>query len=138
LARILVIDDDAAICVVLRIALEYKGYEVVEAHNGFEGLQCYEAAPVDLVITDLQMPEMDGLQMLSELRRRSPKVKVIAISGRRKALAIAEEFYAQRTFEKPFCLKEVLGAVEDLISTPEIAAWRSSRVADSSCLHTRA
>ena len=136
LARILVVDDDDAIRLVLRIALEYNGYEVVEAQNGCEGLQRYEAVPVDLVITDMQMPQMDGRQMLIELRRRSPKAKVIAISGRWQALTAAGTCSAQRIFEKPFRVREILGAVAELISTPDPSQDRAYSMAHASHLQT--
>jgi DNA-binding NarL/FixJ family response regulator len=77
MARILVIDDDEAIRLLLRAVLECQGYEVVEAENGYEGLLCYHAKPTDLVITDLDMPVMDGLEALREIMQRRPVTKVI-------------------------------------------------------------
>jgi YesN/AraC family two-component response regulator len=70
--------------------LERQGYSVVEAENGYEGLQYYGAEPTDLVITDMQMPVMDGLQMIMELRRTFPTAKIIAISGGQRALAMVK------------------------------------------------
>ena len=61
MARILVVDDDKAVRLLLRASLERQGYTVVEAENVDEGLRYYRAAPADLVITDIQMPVMDGL-----------------------------------------------------------------------------
>jgi len=66
--RILVIDDNAAIRELLRLVLEEEGYEVIEAADGAEGLRRYQAEPTDLVITDLEMPGMDGLELLRALR----------------------------------------------------------------------
>jgi DNA-binding response OmpR family regulator len=110
-----VIDDEEPIRFLLRTALELQGYKVVEAQNGQEGLKYYQAEPADLVITDLQMPVMDGLQMLMELRRAFPRAKVIAISGGGKALAMAKTLQAQHTLAKPFCLRELLAAVQELV-----------------------
>jgi two-component system response regulator (stage 0 sporulation protein F) len=116
LARILVIDDEEPVRSLLRTALELQGYKVVEAQNGREGLQCYQAEPTDLVITDIQMPVMDGVQMLMELRRTFPRAKVIAISAGEKALDMARTLDAQHTLAKPFCLQELLAAVQALVS----------------------
>jgi CheY-like chemotaxis protein len=116
-ARILVVDDDKAIRLFLRAVLERRGHAVVEAGNGDEGLQCYQAEPTDLVITDIQMPVMDGLQMIKELRCAFPEAKVIAISGEQGRLAAARTI-SQWTFEKPLALEEFLDAVQQLVSAP--------------------
>jgi CheY-like chemotaxis protein len=88
--RILVVDDDAAIRELLRFVLEEEGYEVIEAADGAEGLQRYQAAPTDLVITDLQMPGMDGLELMMALRRMVPTPVLMAISGDLDALTQAK------------------------------------------------
>jgi DNA-binding NtrC family response regulator len=114
-ARILVIDDDESIRFLLRTVLEFQGYDVIEAENGYEGLLCYQAEPADLVITDMQMPVMDGLELITELRRTFPRAKVIAISGGRRTLEIAKTF-TPHTFEKPFSLEEVVDTVHELVA----------------------
>src|SRR5918996_219517 len=81
LARILVVDDDAIVRHLLQVVLKQLGHEVVEAQNGREGLQHYQAEPAALVITDLQMPEMNGLQMIKEIRHDFPEAVIIAISA---------------------------------------------------------
>ena len=111
--RILVIDDNAAIRELLRIVLEGEGYEVIEAADGAEGLQRYQAAPTDLVITDLQMPGMDGLELLMALQRMVPTPVLMAISGDRDALTQARKF-TPHTFAKPLPLEQVLAAVRNL------------------------
>ena len=111
--RILVIDDDAAIRELLRFVLEGEGYEVIEAADGAEGLQRYQAAPTDLVITDLQMPGMDGLELLEALRRVVPTPALMAISGDRDALTKARRL-TPHTFAKPLPLEQVLAAVRSL------------------------
>ena len=65
----------------LRQMLERAGYEVVDAANGREGLQHYQATAIDLIITDILMPDQDGLETILELRRLAPEAKIIAISG---------------------------------------------------------
>ena len=79
--RILVIDDDAPFRGMLRQVLGREGYEVMEASNGKEGMALFRAEPTDLVISDILMPEQEGLQTIKELRRDFPEVKIIAISG---------------------------------------------------------
>jgi len=116
-ARILVVDDDKTIRLLLRAMLEHQGHSVVEAENGAEGLQYYRAAPTDLVITDIQMPVMDGLQMITELRGAFPTAKIIAISGEKGRLAAAQTF-SQCTFEKPLYMTEFLDAVQKFVSVP--------------------
>jgi len=117
MARILVIDDDNAVRLLLRAVLERRGHSVVEAANGTEGLWCYRAAPTDLVITDIQMPVMDGLQMIKELRGDFPTAKIIAMSGEKGRLAAAQPF-SHGTFEKPLYMEEFLDAVQKFASAP--------------------
>ena len=81
MATILIIDDEAIIRALLRSAFEAAGYEVTEATNGREGLELYRHRPTDVVITDIVMPELNGLDMLLELTREFLHAKVIAISG---------------------------------------------------------
>ena len=121
MARILIVDDDDSIRFLLRAVLELRGYDVIEAENGYEGLLRYQAEPTDLVITDMQMPVMDGLELIMELQRTFPWVKVVAISGGRRTLEMARTF-TPYTFEKPFSLEEVLDTVHELVSTSTSAA----------------
>ena len=116
-ARILVVDDEKVVRLLLRAVLERRGHSVVEAENGDEGLRYYRAAPTDLVITDIQMPVMDGLQMIKELRHAFPTAKIIAISGDRGKLAAAQTF-SQCTFAKPLYMEEFLDAVHQFASAP--------------------
>jgi CheY-like chemotaxis protein len=117
--QILVIDDDVMIRTFLRTALEREGYDVVEAANGAEGLQRYQVTLPDLVITDLWMPVMDGLQLLRELQRVVPLPAVIAISGDQHTLTQAQTL-TPHTFAKPLPLKQLLATVHT-----SVAAWPS-------------
>jgi len=110
-ARILVVDDDKAVRLLLRTVLERRGHSVGEAENGDEGLRYYRVTPADLVIVDIQMPVMDGLQMIKELRGDFPTAKIIAISGEKSRLAAAQTL-SQYTFEKPLPMEEFLDAVQ--------------------------
>jgi DNA-binding NtrC family response regulator len=121
-ARILVIDDEEPIRQLLCKILRIENHEVIQAANGREGLQICDLMPVDLVITDIIMPETEGLETIIELRRRHPSLPVFAISGagpaiRLDVLSIAVSFGARRSFEKPFSPGEILTAVRDELAT---------------------
>ena len=114
MATILIIDDEAGIRAILRTALEAAGYEVTEAANGRQGLEQYRHAPVDLIITDVAMPELNGLDLILELTRQFIHAKVIAISGvgeKTQALDVAKLLGARRTIQKPFSMPLLLDAV---------------------------
>ena len=114
MATILIIDDEEIVRVLLRSVLEEAGYEVAEAANGREGLELYRQRPIHLVITDILMPEMNGLDMLLELTREFLYAKVIAISGvggERNVLDVAKLLGARQTFKKPFSMSDLLSAV---------------------------
>jgi len=121
MARILLIDDDAPVRRTLRKMLERQGYEVEEAADGKAGLRRYQENPADLIITDLIMPEMEGIETIMELRRKFPDVKIIAMSGGgqirpEQYLQIAKSLGAQRTFAKPVEMKLLLKAVDELLT----------------------
>ncbi len=118
--RILVIDDDDQMRVLLRQVMEWAGYEVMEAEDGREGMQKHRRQPADLVITDLIMPEQEGLETISLLRKEYPQTKIIAISGGGRIgpeayLPAAQELGADRVFSKPFDVRELAGAVKELL-----------------------
>ena len=114
MGTILVVDDQEPIRMLLRDALEGDGHEVLEAANGRLGLELYRKRPADLIIIDMAMPEMNGLDMLLELTRRCPNVNVIALSGGRGSqgwLDAAKLLGTRQTFQKPFNMEELLSAV---------------------------
>ena len=120
MARILVIDDDPQVRAMLRQMLERAGYEVVDARDGKEAIKRYHEERVDLVITDLIMPEMEGIETIMELQRDNPDAKIIAISGGGRIgpesyLHIAEQLGALRTFAKPIEREEFLETVEEVL-----------------------
>jgi CheY-like chemotaxis protein len=127
-ACILVVDDDQFVRSLLRAVLERQGYSVVEAANGDEGLQAYQARPTDVVITDMQMPGMDGQEMILALRGACPTARIIAMSGGKRALNMAKTL-VQYTLEKPLCMKELLDTVQRLVSAPGSAGVKYSSVA---------
>lgn len=119
MTRILIIDDDAQIRTILQLMLEREGYEVVETPNGHEGLHHYRAAPMDVILLDILMPEQHGLELIRELRQVDPAVQIIAMSGWGQTgtldlLHAAAVLGAQRTLRKPFSRQELLEAVRAL------------------------
>ena len=124
MAHILVIDDEVQIRDVLRTVLERVGYEVTEAGDGNEGLQIYAEGGIDLVVTDIIMPEKGGIDTIMDLRRDFPGVKVITISGGGMCgdvsyLDMALGVGADRAIGKPFVLDDFLESVEELLSPKE-------------------
>jgi DNA-binding response OmpR family regulator len=121
-ARILIIDDESQVRDLLRQALERAGHEVVEARDGREGLRSFRVTPADLILTDILMPEKEGLETIIELRREVPGIKIIAMSGGRGGklnfLDIAKQLGAQRVLQKPFGVHEVLKMVTELLEAP--------------------
>ena len=114
MATILIIDDQQAVRALLRAVLEDAGYQVTEAANGRQGLELYRFRPTDLVITDIVMPELNGLDLMLELTREFIDAKVIAITGvvgQENLLDKAKLLGARRTFQKPFGIPELLDAV---------------------------
>jgi DNA-binding NtrC family response regulator len=119
--RVLIIDDDEQLRALLFEILDRAGFEVIEAANGEEGLKRYREQPIDLVITDLIMPEKEGVETIVELRREFPNARVVAISGGGRAggrdyLPIAARLGASRTVAKPFTSQEILEAVRETLA----------------------
>ena len=114
--RIMVVDDDAGIRRVLHILLSRAGYQVSQARDGVEALRVWRDSGSDLVITDLHMPEKDGIEMIIELLSYSPDLRIIAMSGggqtkRLDLLGNASLLGAVHTIEKPFTLNEMMSTV---------------------------
>lgn len=117
--RILVIDDEKPIRVLLRAVLEEAGYEVMEAATADEAVSSYEARPADLVITDIFLPEADAPGKILELVFRHPTMKVIAVSGaasQEPARSIAKLLGARQVLQKPFMIKGLLDAVQSQLA----------------------
>lgn len=118
--RILVIDDDEGVRAALEIMLEEAGLDVLMAHDGTQGLDLFLAHPVDLVITDMLMPLKTGNEMIAEMRRKNPRVPIIAMSGgslaaKSNLLTMAREAGADRFIEKPFDFDDLDALVRDLL-----------------------
>jgi len=114
MARILVIDDESDIRKFLEEILKSAGHEVILAADGREGMERHRTSPADLVITDLFMPNQEGLETIREFRTRFPEVAIIAMSGRAAAvtmLSVAQKFGAVGVLHKPFAADELMAAV---------------------------
>ena len=123
MARILIIDDEPSVRRMLRQMLENAGHEVVEAENGRSGLDVFRDRPPDLVMTDIIMPQKEGIQTIAEMRHEAPQVPVIAMSGGGRTrnldfLKLAEKVGAHSTIAKPFRMADVLKAVTDALQPP--------------------
>jgi len=119
--KIIVVDDETPIRSLLREILERAGYQVLEAADGNKALKILQDNPVDLVITDIIMPEKEGIGTIIDLRQAFPDVKIIAMSGgghiaAENYLTLAQKLGAHRTLNKPFHKTEMLAAVEELLS----------------------
>ncbi len=121
--HLLVIDDDDQLRTMLRMSLTQMGHTVAEARDGNEGLAQHARGPADLVLTDLIMPEKDGLETIMALRKKSPGIRIIAMSGggRNTAssyLQIARVMGARRVLAKPFTIVELATAVAQSLAEP--------------------
>lgn len=117
--RILVVDDDYQMREMLGVILERKGYDVKTASDGNAAIQLQQTKPFDIIITDIIMPEKEGLETISELRRGYPRLKIIAISGGGRYrpegyLELAKQLGADLVLAKPFGSWEILSAVKEL------------------------
>ncbi len=118
---ILIIDDDRHIRLMLRKTLERAGYNTLCAKSGMEGIKAVRESGVDLIITDIVMPEMDGLETITEIRKMSPGIPVFAISGGGRILpasylAFARAFGAEAIFEKPVDRSLLLSKIEEALT----------------------
>jgi two-component system, response regulator, stage 0 sporulation protein F len=120
MARILLIDDDETLRSMLSLTLNHFGHTVIEARNGKEGLKLFAQLQPDLVITDMMMPEMEGFEVLLELRKVRPPVKIIAMSGGTRYgaaeyLRMAELMGAAKSLAKPFSNETLRAAIDGLL-----------------------
>ena len=121
MAKILVIDDDAVVRETIVQVLQEVGYEVLTAEDGVRGMALFRSAQPDLVITDLIMPEKEGLQTITEMLKATPDAKIIAISGGARIgtmdfLKIAEVLGAMDALRKPFDPEELLTTVKNCLA----------------------
>jgi YesN/AraC family two-component response regulator len=122
MGKILIIDDEPYILLMLKKMIEKIGYDVELASNGREGMDIFRNNGVDMVITDIIMPDKEGLEIILEMKQAQPDLKIIAISGGGRIspesyLECAMHFGASRVFQKPFKQKELVSAVKILMAS---------------------
>lgn len=120
MATILIVDDDPQFRKMLRQMLERAGHSVVEASNGKEGEKLYRSFQPCLMITDIFMPEKEGLETIMEIKSEFPSAKIIAMSGGGREgddlfLRHAEQFGASQILKKPFERQELLSMVAETL-----------------------
>ncbi len=118
---VLVIDDFSLMRATLSASMERAGHRVLCAANGQIGLEILAQQPVDLVLTDVIMPEKNGLEFIGEARKSHPRLPIVAISGGARDMAksyslkVARYFGATRVVRKPFSQQELFAAIEQAI-----------------------
>ena len=115
MARILIIEDDLQMLEILLHTLKREGYDVKGTLNGDEGMTLYRKMEFDLIITDLFLPDTQGLEIILKLRKEG-NLKIIAISGGLGSLEMAQRMGAHYSISKPFSLNELSTAVKELLS----------------------
>jgi CheY-like chemotaxis protein len=122
MTRILVVDDDARVRTTARALLEAAGFQVVEAESGGAALRLMQSEPVKVVLTDIFMPDTDGIELIHALRRESPDLPIVAMSGGgydgKEVLAVARLFGAARIVQKPLTQRKLVGAIRRAIESP--------------------
>ncbi|HVN59485.1 MAG TPA: response regulator [Bacteroidales bacterium] len=120
MAGILIVEDDNDLREMLKVSLLRRKYTVLESSNGKEAILKLKPALIDLVITDIIMPDEDGLKVIMKFREIKPSIKIIAISGGGKAgpanyLSMARALGADEIFPKPFSINALLSKVDEII-----------------------
>ena len=122
MSTILIIDDDEQFNLMMKKALEIKGYNVETAKNGREAKALYQNKTYDVIITDIIMPDVDGYEVILDLRRLGLSDRTIAVSGGGRTsaedyLMTAQHFDAAATFNKPVELQALRAKVEEIIKS---------------------
>ena len=117
--RVLILDDNEDFARMLAMVLEAEGFAVITAANGVQALELMQRGAADVLLTDLFMPEKDGLEIICELRARHPQTRVLAMSGWDSRtgvdyLKVAREIGAAHTLRKPFDVADLLEVLREL------------------------
>src|SRR5664279_4977678 len=127
-ARVLVVDDDPAVRATLGMYLMSAGYDVATADNGITAVAHLSSTVPDLLVTDLNMPLMSGVELISHVRTLHPKVPIVAMSGDYLGEAVPAGIIADRFYPKGQNLQHLLATITSLIATrPESAMAHDSR-----------
>ncbi len=120
MAHVLIVDDDEADRQLMRSLLGAEGHELYLAASGEEALKLYLRHPIDVVVTDIQMPRGDGLELITALRGIDPEASIVAVSGQRPhKLQIARLAGARAILEKPLTKEALTEAVDKACGPPE-------------------
>lgn len=119
--RILIIDDDEAIRSFCRMALQAEGFEALAVPSGSQALKFLRVHTVDLVLVDVVMPDMDGIELIRKVQERLPGMPIIAMSGggvfgAKECLKFAQEIGANLVLPKPFELAELIRGAQGLLA----------------------
>jgi CheY-like chemotaxis protein len=119
MTRVLVIDDNDDFRKLALLWFQIHGIEAEGAANGAQGLEVQRTRPATVIVTDIFMPEKEGIETIQELRKEYPDAKIIAMTGRESltgydVFQVARELGAERTFKKPFKLDDLIAAVREL------------------------
>ncbi len=122
MARILIIDDDHAVRLTVQVILERDGHEVICAADGEQGLRAFQSAAPQLIITDIIMPNKEGLETIMQIRARDTKTPIIAMSGGGRVgnadfLKMALRVGANEILSKPFERQELTAAISRVLQT---------------------
>lgn len=122
MARILIADDDSEIRITLQKLLQMVGHEVELAKDGLEAVRILDTETFDLMVTDIVMPNQEGLESIMQARQKHPNLHLIAMSGGGKDrtenyLRMAKSFGAAAVFMKPFSPREMLDKVNELVNS---------------------
>ncbi len=134
MARILVIEDDPFVRTMIREILEADGHDLSTAEDGVAGCALLQVESFDLLITDIVMPNQDGLETILATRREQPELPILAISGGGRyewtdVLESAELFGATRTLTKPFAVEALVTCVHELLEGAVHASFERGRAA---------
>ena len=123
MTRVIIVDDDSLVRITARVLLEEAGFDVVETSDGTFALRLLQSSTADVVLCDLFMPGIDGLEVIREVRRQFPDVKVIAMSGggfdgTMDLLSVARLLGASEVVRKPFTQRTLLSEIERTLRPP--------------------
>jgi DNA-binding response OmpR family regulator len=119
MARILIVDDEPSVLESIEQVLKMEGHKVIQAGGGSEAIRSFQKEPADLVIIDIFMPDQDGIQLITYLRKQLPNLPIIAMTGNPKGntLDMARKLGAAAVLVKPFAVEELLNAVSAALRT---------------------
>jgi CheY-like chemotaxis protein len=122
---VLIVEDEKELREMLSVSLTRRKYTVLEAENGKDAIAHFKPSITDLVVTDLIMPEEDGLKVIMKLRELKPSIKIIAISGGGKAgpgsyLNLAKALGADAIYSKPFSINDLVSKIEELLNNEQL------------------